>query len=172
MTMAHALQFDQLCADIPFLFEQPCTTIEEMELLRGRLHHPVVLDENTEDVGTVLRAIGSGIADGFSFKVTRLGGPTKAALARDLCALRSLPHTCDDAWGGDVVAAACVHVAATVEPRLLEGAWVAQDRIESHYDPDNPITVKDGDIAVPQGPGLGVRPDPALLTAPLATYGR
>ncbi|QUH02088.1 mandelate racemase/muconate lactonizing enzyme family protein [Saccharopolyspora erythraea] len=170
MTVAHALQFDRLCAEVPFVLEQPCNTIEEMELLRGRLHHPVLLDENTVDVNTVLRAIGSGIADGFSFKVTRLGGLTKAALARDLCALRSLPHTCDDAWGGDVIAAACVHLGATVDPRLLEGVWIAQEHLEGHYDPVNPVVVKDGHIAVPQGPGLGVRPDADLLER-LATYG-
>lgn len=170
MTAAHALQFDRLCDEVPFVLEQPCNTIEEMELLRGRLHHPVFLDENTENVNTVLRAIGSGIADGFSFKVTRLGGPTKAALARDLCALRSLPHTCDDAWGGDIIAAACVHLASTVDPRLLEGAWIAQEHLEGHYDSTNPVVVKDGHIAVPQGPGLGVRPDPDLLDRPLATY--
>jgi L-alanine-DL-glutamate epimerase-like enolase superfamily enzyme len=170
MTVAHAVQFDRLTADIPFVLEQPCNTLEEVALLRGRLTHPIALDENTEDVNVVLRAISEGLADAFSFKVTRLGGLTKAAQARDLCALRSLPHTCDDAWGGAVIAAACVHLAATVEPRLLEGTWIAQDRISMHYDPDHPVMVEDGHIAVPQGPGLGVAPDPALLTRRLATY--
>jgi L-alanine-DL-glutamate epimerase-like enolase superfamily enzyme len=170
MTVAHAVQFDRLTADIPFVLEQPCNTLEEMALLRGRLAHPIALDENTEDVNIVLRAISDGLADGFSFKVTRLGGLTKAARARDLCALRSLPHTVDDAWGGAVIAAACAHLAATVEPRLLDGAWIAQDRIATHYDPAHPILVEDGHIAVPQGPGLGVAPDPANLTRLVATY--
>lgn len=170
MTVAHALQFDRLTADVPFVLEQPCNTLEEIALLRGRLVHPLALDENTEDVNVVLRAISEGLADGFSFKVTRLGGLTKAAQARDLCALRSLPHTVDDAWGGAVIAAACVHLAATVEPRLLEGAWIAQDRISTHYDPAHPVVVEDGHIAVPQGPGLGVAPDPEHLTRRLATY--
>ncbi|GAA4890248.1 mandelate racemase/muconate lactonizing enzyme family protein [Actinomycetospora straminea] len=170
MTVAHAVQFDRLTADIPFVLEQPCNTLAEMALLRGRLAHPVALDENTEDVDVVLRAISDGLADAFAFKVTRLGGPTRAAQARDLCALRSLPHTVDDAWGGSVIAAACVHLAATVEPRLLEGTWIAQDRVATHYDPAHPVVVEDGHIAVPQGPGLGVAPDPALLTRRLATY--
>ena len=170
MTVAHALQFDRLTAELPFSLEQPCNTVEEMESLRGRLCHPVFLDENTVDVNTVLRAIAAGIADGFSFKVTRLGGPSQAAVARDLCALRSLPHTVDDAWGGDVIAAACVHLAATVDPRLFEGTWLAQEWIEGHHDPDHPVVVEDGHIAVPQGPGLGVRPDPDRLTR-LAVYG-
>ncbi|WP_433802250.1 mandelate racemase/muconate lactonizing enzyme family protein [Actinomycetospora sp. CA-084318] len=169
MTAVHALQFDRLCADIPFTLEQPCATLEEMESLRGRLVHPVFLDENTEDVAAVLRAIAGGTADGFSFKVTRLGGPTRAAQARDLCALRSLPHTVDDAWGGDVIAAACVHLAATVDPRLLEGTWIAHDWIEGHVDDEHPVVVRDGHIAVPTAPGLGVRPDPTRMTR-IATY--
>ena len=69
-----------------------------------------------------------------------------------------------------LIAAACVHLAATVDPRLLEGVWIAQDRIATHYDPAHPVVVEDGYIAVPQGPGLGVAPDPALLTRRLATY--
>lgn len=170
MTAAHTLQFDRLTADIPFALEQPCNTLEEMELLRGRLHHPVYLDETTVDVNTVLRAVGAGICDGFSFKVTRLGGLSKAAVARDLCALRSLPHTVDDAWGGDVIAAACVHLAATVEPRLLDGVWIAQEYIGHHYDPDHPVAVEQGSIAVPRGPGLGVTPRPERLTGPVAVY--
>lgn len=172
MTIAHALQLDRLCAGVPFNFEQPCNTMEEVLQLKDRLCHPIFLDENTEDPSAVLRAIALGAADGFGFKVTRLGGLTKAAQARDLCALRSLPHSCDDAWGGDVIAAACVYLAAAVEPRLLAGAWIAQEYIEGHLDPENPVVIEGGHIAVPQRPGLGVQPDPHLLGAPVATYAR
>ncbi|WP_246800888.1 hypothetical protein [Mesorhizobium amorphae] len=52
------------------------------------------------------------------------------ATRRDLCAIRSLPHSCDDAWGGDIIAAACVQLAATVEPRRMEGVWIAQEYVE------------------------------------------
>jgi len=38
---------------------------------------------------------------------------------RDICEARNLPHTCDDAWGGDVIAAACTHVAATFVPTFV-----------------------------------------------------
>ncbi|TIT73224.1 MAG: mandelate racemase, partial [Mesorhizobium sp.] len=123
LTTAAALHIDRLCQAIPFVFEQPCNTMEEVASLKGRVTHPVYLDENTEDLNAVLRAVSSGIADGFGLKVTRLGGLTKMVTVRDLCAIRSLPHSCDDAWGGDIIAAACVHLAATVEPRRFEGAW-------------------------------------------------
>ncbi|MER9076654.1 mandelate racemase/muconate lactonizing enzyme family protein [Mesorhizobium sp. M0904] len=172
LTVAAAIHLDRLCQTIPFVFEQPCNTMEEVATLKGRVTHPVYLDENTEDQNAVLRAISTGIADGFGFKVTRLGGLTKMTTVRDICAIRSLPHTCDDAWGGDVIAAACVHLASTVEPRRFEGAWIAQEYIDGHYDPENPIVIRNGHIAVPQRPGLGVQPQAKKLGGPIVTYGR
>lgn len=172
MTAGYALQLDRLCAGIPFVLEQPCNTMDENQTLQGRIARPLYLDESTEDINAVLAAIARGVADGFGFKVTRLGGLTKAAVARDICAIRSLPHSCDDAWGGDIIAAACVHLASTVEPRRCEGAWIAQEYIEGHYDPERPVVFEKGHIKVPSGPGLGVEPAKADLGAPVATYGR
>lgn len=171
LTIASAIHLDRLCHAIPFVFEQPCNTMDEVATLKGRVTHPVYLDESTEDQNAVLRAISMGIADGFGFKVTRLGGLTKMTTVRDLCAIRSLPHSCDDAWGGDIIAAACVHLAATVEPRRMEGAWIAQEYIDGHFDRKNPVVIEKGFIAVPQRPGLGVKPQPGTFGKPLATYG-
>ncbi|MER8779225.1 mandelate racemase/muconate lactonizing enzyme family protein [Mesorhizobium sp. M0435] len=171
LTVAAAIHLDRLCQAIPFVFEQPCNTMDEVATLKGRVTHPIYLDENTEDQNAVLRAISLGIADGFGFKVTRLGGLTKMATMRDLCAIRSLPHSCDDAWGGDIIAAACVHLASTVEPRRFEGAWIAQEYIEGHFDAKNPIVIENGHIAVPQLPGLGVKPEPGIFGEPVVTYG-
>ncbi|CAN7591410.1 mandelate racemase/muconate lactonizing enzyme family protein [Mesorhizobium sp. LjNodule214] len=171
LTVTSALHFDRLCQSIPFVFEQPCNSMEEIATLKGRLIHPVYLDENTEDLNAVLRAISTGIADGFGLKVTRLGGLTKMMTARDMCSIRSLPHSCDDAWGGDIIAAACAHLASTVEPRRFEGAWIAQEYIDGHYDNTNPVVIENGHIAVPQRPGLGVKPEAGVFGAPVASYG-
>lgn len=171
LTMRDALRLSTTCAAVPFVFEQPCATMEEVMALRGRIHHAIYLDENTESLNAVLRAISSNAADGFGFKVTRLGGLSNAAVARDLCALRSLPHTCDDAWGGDVIAAACVHLAATVDPRLMEGAWIAEPYTSGIYDPDRHVTVSNGHIRLPQGPGLGVTPNRDVLGEPASVHG-
>ena len=171
LTVAAAIHLDRLCQQIPFVFEQPCNTMDEIATLKGRVTHPVYLDESTEDQNAVLRAISLGIADGFGFKVTRLGGLTKMTTVRDLCAIRSLPHSCDDAWGGDIIAAACVHLAATVEPRRMEGAWIAQEYIKGHFDQKHPVVIRQGHIAVPQRPGLGVKPEPGMFGKPVAIYG-
>ncbi|RVB72039.1 MULTISPECIES: mandelate racemase/muconate lactonizing enzyme family protein [unclassified Mesorhizobium] len=171
LTVASAIHLDRLCEAIPFVFEQPCNTMDEVATLKGRVTHPIYLDENTEDQNAVLKAISQGIADGFGFKITRLGGLTKMTAVRDLCAIRSLPHSCDDAWGGDIIAAACVHLAATVEPCRMEGAWIAQEYIDGHFDAKNPVVIEKGHIAVPQLPGLGVKPEAGMFGKALVTYG-
>jgi L-alanine-DL-glutamate epimerase-like enolase superfamily enzyme len=145
--------------------------MEEIAAIRGQLRHPVYLDENTTDLNSVLRAISLGICDGFGLKVTRLGGLGDTATVRDICEARSLPHTCDDSWGGDIIAAACVHIGATVQPRLLEGVWLAEPYIDLHYDTRNPIRIDEGRIAVPTGPGLGVVPDEGVFGEPVASFG-
>jgi L-alanine-DL-glutamate epimerase-like enolase superfamily enzyme len=82
-----------------------------------------------------------------------------------------MPHTCDDSWGDDIIAAACVHLGATVRPRLLEGVWIAQPHMDIHYDSDNPIRIEGGRIQVPTGPGLGVVPDEGVFGKPVASFG-
>jgi L-alanine-DL-glutamate epimerase-like enolase superfamily enzyme len=169
-TTADAVRVSSACADIPFVMEQPCNTIEELQSIRGRLQHPVYMDENGVDLPTVLTAAGSGLVDGFGMKITRIGGLQPMTTFRDICEARSLPHTCDDSWGGDIIAAACAHIAATVKPRLLEGVWLAQPYIEGHYDTKNGIKIERGHISLPAGPGLGVVPDEGLFDAPIASF--
>ncbi|ENN84732.1 Mandelate racemase/muconate lactonizing enzyme [Rhizobium freirei PRF 81] len=171
LTTRDTLRLSRECLDIPFILEQPCNTIEEIKAIRGQLHHAVFLDENGEDLNTVLRAVGDGICDGFGMKVTRIGGLHAMATFRDICETRSMPHTCDDAWGGDIIAAACTHIGATVQPRLCEGVWLAQPYVEGHYDAENGVAIVDGHIKLPRGSGLGVIPDETLFGAPIASFG-
>ncbi|WP_282608515.1 mandelate racemase/muconate lactonizing enzyme family protein [Pelagibius sp. Alg239-R121] len=170
-TTRDALRVSRECPEIPFVMEQPCNTMEEIAAIRGQLRHAVYLDENTEDLNAVLRAVSLGLCDGFGLKVTRLGGLTPLATVRDICAARSMPHTCDDSWGGDIIAAACVHMAATVNPLLLEGVWIAGPYIAQHYDSRNGVRIVDGHIPVPGGPGLGIEPDDGAFGTPVASFG-
>lgn len=165
------LTLSRLCREQTFVLEQPCDTYEEIAAIRPLLQHPVYLDESTESLGVILRAVGEGIADGFGLKVTRLGGLSTMRTIRDICRARNMPHTCDDSWGGDIIAAACIHIGATVEPRLCEGVWVAAPYIDRHYDPENGITIQNGWLDVPKGPGLGVVPDKAVLCQPVMSFG-
>lgn len=171
LTTRDTLRLSRECPDIPFILEQPCNTIEEIASIRKQLQHAVFIDENGEDLATVLRAIGDGVCDGFGMKVTRIGGLHAMVTFRDICEARSMPHTCDDAWGGDIIAAACTHIGATVQPRLCEGVWLAQPYLDGNFDPKNGVNIEGGHIKLPTGPGLGVVPEEGMFGAPVASFG-
>jgi len=111
------------------------------------------------------------LVDGFGMKVTRIGGLHPMRAFRDMCAARNLPHTCDDSWGGDIIAAACTHIGATVQLHLMEGAWLAQPYLTGHYDSRSGVKIEGGHIRLPKGPGLGVVPDEGIFGAPVASFG-
>jgi L-alanine-DL-glutamate epimerase-like enolase superfamily enzyme len=170
MNASEAMRLSLACRDIPFAFEQPCNTMEEIASIRPQIAHPIIIDENTECLSDVLRAISMRVCDGFGLKMTRLGGINAMATVRDVCAARSMPHTVEDSWGGDIVAAAVLHIGATVEPRLLEAVWTAGSYIEENYDPDNGIKVDAGHFDLPTGPGLGINPDENRIGELLGTF--
>ena len=169
-TTRDALRVSRECPDIPFIMEQPCNTIDELRAIRSQVQHAIYMDESSVDLSTVIHAAGTGLVDGFGMKVTRIGGLQPMAVFRDICEARSLPHTCDDSWGGDIIAAACCHIGATVQPLLLEGVWLAQPYIDGHYDPQNGIKIESGHINLPDGPGLGIFPDEDQFGTPIASF--
>ena len=169
-TTRDVLRVSRELAHIPFIMEQPCNTIQDLEKIRPQVNHAIFMDENGVDLPTVIQAVGRELVDGFGMKVTRIGGLQPMQTFRNICEARSLPHTCDDAWGGDIIAAACTHMGATVQSQLFEGAWLAQPYIEGHYDMNNQVKIEDGHISLPQGPGLGVTPDEAQFGAPIASF--
>ncbi len=169
-TRRDVLTVSLACRDLALVLEQPCSTYEENLSVRRRIAHPLFLDESAEDLTAVIRSIGDDAADGFGLKVTRVGGITPMRAIRDVCREAGMPVTCDDAWGGDIVAAACIHIAATVRPSLLEGVWIAAPYIEGHDDPENGPEIREGMLDVPEGPGLGVNPSPERLGDPVLVF--
>ena len=170
LTAADTITLSRALRDLPLTLEQPCNTVRELAQVRSGLCHPLYMDESAVDLATMVSAVGQGLVEGFGLKLTRMGGLGPMAAARDICRAGGLRHTCDDSWGGDVVAAACVQVAASVAPEQLDGVWIAQPHIEGHYDPENGIRADAGRIRLPSGPGLGLRIDPAQFGPPVAVY--
>ncbi|KYC17780.1 mandelate racemase/muconate lactonizing enzyme family protein [Pseudomonas sp. ABFPK] len=164
------IRLSRECSAIPFILEQPCNSIEELSVLRQVVNHPIYMDENGISLSTVITAAGTGLVDGFGMKVTRIGGLHQMRTFRDICSARNLPHTSDDAWGGDIIAAACVHLGATIRPDLNEGAWIASPYIEGHYDEDAGLKIQSGHIPLPKGPGLGVTPDEEQFGNAVASF--
>jgi len=169
-TRRDAIRVSRECLDIPFIMEQPCNSAQDLYDLRSQVSHPIYMDEGSKSLEIVTRAVGSGMIDGFGMKVTRLGGLQPMTVFRDICEVHNIPHTCDDSWGGDIIAAACTHIGATVTPRLSEGVWIAAPYIDGHYDDKNGIEIKGGHIALPKGNGLGIIPDEAKFGPPIASF--
>jgi len=169
-TTRDAIRVSRELPHIPFIMEQPCNTVDDLRKIRPQVHHAIYMDENSVDLPTVLNAVGTELVDGFGMKVTRIGGHHPTRAFRDICEARSLPHTCDDSWGGDIIAAACTQIVATVDPRLLAGVWLVQPYIEGHYDTHRPVQVQAGHINVSSAPGLGIEPDETLFGAPNASF--
>lgn len=167
LTTNEVLHLSRLIQDLPIALEQPCESLEEHLALVGRINHPIYLDESTEDIGVVMRAMARGDCDSLGMKLTRVGGLSAMMTIRDMAATRRAMMSVDDCWGGDIIAAACVHMGATVDPRLFRGTWIAAPYIEHHYDDQNPIQAQDGEIAVPTHAGLGVTPNEALFGPPI-----
>ena len=167
LTTADTIHLSRMLADVPFALEQPCRTLAEIAALKGRVHHPIYLDEATTGIDVAMDALAQGHCDGFGMKLTRVGGLTAMRTIRDMAAARSAMLSVDDSWGGDIIAAACVHMGATLEPRRFRGTWLAAPYIEHHYDPASGVSIRDGWIDVPEGPGLGITPDEALFGDPV-----
>lgn len=171
LTTREAIHLSRACADLPFVLEQPCDGVAANASLHGRIAHPLYLDESMTDLATIARTINAGIVDGFGMKLSRLGGLAAFAAFRDLAAAHRLPHTCDDSWGGDIVAAACAQMGATVADGQLDGVWLATPYQAESYGPGASVRVRDGHVDVPQGPGLGIEPEPGRFGDPILSEG-
>ncbi len=165
-----AIRFSQACRDVALTIEQPCNSYAELRALVGKLCHPMFVDESATDLQAVTAAIEDGVADGFGLKVSRVGGLTAMQAIRDVCAAHRRPHTLEDTWGGDIVWATTVHMAATVEPAQLDCTWLSQTYVDGFYDDRAPVRIPDGWIDVPSGPGLGVEPDATRWGDPVTSF--
>jgi len=142
--------------DVDVYVEQPCATYEECRQVRRACRRPLVLDESIESLADLLRAHHDGVPDGITVKVSRVGGVTRAALIRDVAVAAGICVTVEDGGGASIDTAAIVHVGLGTPERLRLHTcdfhnWVTVDNAEGMPEPRN------GRLAPPDGPGLGVR---------------
>ncbi|MEE4187165.1 MAG: enolase C-terminal domain-like protein, partial [Roseobacter sp.] len=157
--------------DLPrFYFEQPCPTMEECIEVRKHTTLPMVYDEVVTDVRSLLRAAGEGGAGAFNLKVSKVGGLTRARLMRDLGEELGLQITVEDSWGGDIVTATSAHLAASTRKRALLSVSFMNDWTNEHVAAYQQRSVQ-GIGSVPDGPGLGIQVDTAMLGEPLFSCG-
>ena len=107
-TQTEATEVSKLTSGIDFSLEQPCRTNEELIAIKSKIFHPLIIDESATDIKTISDLVYRKIADGFGMKITRVGGLSAMRPIRDFCLKTATPMSSDDAWGGDIIAAAGV----------------------------------------------------------------
>jgi L-alanine-DL-glutamate epimerase-like enolase superfamily enzyme len=162
-----AIAAARLLEPLPRVYlEQPCPTLEECIAVRKATTLPMIYDEIVTDVPSLVAAVQRGGAGGINLKISRVGGPSKARVIRDVCESLGISMTVEDTWGGDVVTAVASHFAATVRPELLFMVSFMNDWTLEHIAGYQPRS-RDGWGAPPTGPGLGITVGAAALGRPL-----
>ncbi|MDJ0626729.1 MAG: enolase C-terminal domain-like protein [Rhodobacter sp.] len=145
----------------PSFIEQPVAAhhFGLMADIRAAIDVPLLADESVfgpEDMG---RAVAERIADGVSVKIMKSGGPTRAQTVARMAAAAGMT-----AYGGDMFESGLAHLAGThmiaATPEISLGCefyqaqyYLAEDILEE------PFPSAGGVVTVPDGPGLGIRPD-------------
>jgi L-alanine-DL-glutamate epimerase-like enolase superfamily enzyme len=152
--------------DIDVYIEQPCMSYEECLSIRRRTARPFVLDEVIDSLGAVLKGYEDGAMDVINLKISKVGGLTRAKEIRDLCVSLGIAMTIEDTWGGDIATTAIAHLAHSTPPELLFSATDFNSYVTVSTAEGAPQR-KNGLMAAPTAPGLGVKPRMDVLGKPV-----
>jgi L-alanine-DL-glutamate epimerase-like enolase superfamily enzyme len=164
--MHDALRVVRAVRDVDVYIEQPCASYEECLAVRRHTDHPFVLDEVIDGIDVLLRGRADLAMDVVNLKISKVGGLTKTRQARDLCVSLGVAMTLEDSWGGDVVTAAIAHLAHSTPPELLFTATDFNSYVTVSI-ADGAPRRKNGRLAAPAAPGLGVEPRMDVLGKPV-----
>ncbi|MEM6549689.1 MAG: mandelate racemase/muconate lactonizing enzyme family protein [Pseudomonadota bacterium] len=155
--------------DLDVMLEQPCATLADCAAVRAATGLPMKIDENAHDAASLLQAHGLGCLDAVALKLSKFGGLSALRRARDLCLHLGAQMCVECTWGSDLSTAAALHLAAATPPGAVLNVCDLSGYVAPRLDPAAPSR-QAGRIAPPEGPGLGVTPDPEVLGAPIAEF--
>jgi len=165
-TQHQALRVADAVRAVDVYIEQPCASYAECLMVRRHTDRPFVLDEVVDSLEMVVEGVRDQAMDVINLKISKVGGLTKARQIRDLCVSLGIALTIEDTWGGDIITAAIAHLAHSTPPNYL---FTATD-FNSYVTVSNASGApqrKDGRMAAPTAPGLGIEPRWELLGKPV-----
>ena len=165
-TKLHATRTGRAVAHLDVMLEQPCKTLEDCAAVRSATGLPMKIDEGAHDLASLMRAAELGVLDAVALKLSKFGGLSAMRRARDLTVHLGAEICAECTWGSDIVTAASLHFAASTPHGALLNTCDLSSYVSPRIAPDCP-TRKDGRITPPEGPGLGVTPDPGVLGTPI-----
>ena len=168
-TRLNATRVGRAVAHLDIMLEQPCATLEDCAAVRAATGLPMKLDENAHDVGSLVKAYQLGCMDAVAIKLSKFGGLSALRHARDLCLHFGAMMCVEDTWGSDVATAAALHLGAATDPARVLNVCDLSGYVSPRLDARGPVR-SHGRIAPPEGPGLGVSPDPDALGQPIAHF--
>ena len=115
---------------------------------------------------TLLKARHLGCLDATAIKLSKFGGISASRRARDLCLYLGTQMCIEDVWGSDITTAALLHLGASTPAQGVMNVCDLSGYVGPRLDLNAP-TRRDGMIAPPEGPGLGVHPDLTTLGQPI-----
>lgn len=149
---------------IDFL-EQPLPPedIDGLAKLSSMKKVPIMADESLATVQDALRLAKKKTADIFSLKIHKSGGMKNTIKIAGIAEAAGISCFGGTSLESSIGTAACLHAYASI-PNLDYGCelfgpdWLADDPVK------NPLMIKNGEILVPGGPGLGVELDEDKVT--------
>jgi L-alanine-DL-glutamate epimerase-like enolase superfamily enzyme len=135
------------------LVEEPTHGLQPMREVRERVAVRVSIDETAAERG----ALASGVADAVCLKVARCGGIAGLVAAATLVRLAGAEVYLASTLDGPLGVAAAVQAAAALASRgpMPHCGLATLDLFEGI---ENPLPAREGAIALPSAPGLGVEP--------------
>jgi cis-L-3-hydroxyproline dehydratase len=168
--MHDALRVVRAVRDVDVYIEQPCRTYDECLTIRRHCDHPFVLDEVIDSIDPLLRGHADRAMDVVNIKISKFGGLTRAALARDLCVSLGIAMTIEDSWGGDITTAAIAHLAHSTPTEYLFTSTDFNSYVTVSTAHGAPQRAQ-GRMSAPTTPGLGIEPRMDVLGQPAVVIG-
>lgn len=147
------------------LAEQPVAGLDAMAALAASTSIPLAADESVTTLAEAEEAVALGACSYTGIKLSKVGGPEEALAIADV-----LPAYVASALDGPVGIAAAAQVALslaeTEHPERLHLAHgLATQRLFASTIASVECEVRDGELHLPPGPGLGVEIDEEALEA-------
>jgi cis-L-3-hydroxyproline dehydratase len=165
-TQHQAIRVADAVRDVDVYIEQPCASYQECLAVRRHTNRPFVLDEVVDSLSMVAEGIRDQAMDIINLKISKVGGLTKARQIRDLCVSMGIALTIEDTWGGDIVTAAIAHLAHSTPPGYLFTTTDFNSYVTVSIAEGAPQR-KNGRMAAPHAPGLGIEPRWEVLGKPV-----
>jgi L-rhamnonate dehydratase len=147
----------------PFWIEEPLSPddYDGYRALAEVVHTPIAAGEQEATLWGFDTLLQRGRVDIVQPDLSRCGGLTVARKVADLAELRNVA-VCPHAWLSDLLTAASLHLNAYLKRSLFLEFNVSSSPMLRQLC-RAPIRMEEGFIAVPQGPGLGVEVDEAVV---------